>query len=68
MTHSLERTSPKGEDFVGRCVLCGKQGLPMTAALEKCPNPRNVTNEEAIINAIKGPNGGQQGGLDEPVR
>ena len=25
--HQLVRTSPKGEDFVGRCIACGSDGL-----------------------------------------
>jgi hypothetical protein len=35
-THGLERTSPKGGPFVGRCVYCKQEGLPMSAALEPC--------------------------------
>jgi hypothetical protein len=53
-THSLVRTSPKGQDFVGRCVLCGQEGLPMIAALLKCPNPRGVSNDQAVLDAILG--------------
>ena len=25
--HQLVRTSPKGEDFIGRCIACGREGL-----------------------------------------
>lgn len=35
--HVLERTSPKGERFVGRCVRCGQAGLPAVSAREPCP-------------------------------
>lgn len=56
-THSLERTSPKGEDFVGRCVLCGAKGLPMKAALERCENPTGVTQDGALLDAIGGHDG-----------
>lgn len=54
-THYLERTSAMGEPFIGRCVLCGATGLPMTAALVRCPNPAGKTADEALIDAIEGP-------------
>lgn len=34
--HVLERTSPKGEKFFGRCVRCGLANLPATAARDIC--------------------------------
>ncbi len=52
MTHSLERTSPKGERFIGRCVQCGKRDLPMSAALEQCQT--NTTPEDAVLRAVQG--------------
>jgi hypothetical protein len=55
MTHAIERTSPKSEPFVGYCTLCGKVGQPMAAALQPCPNPRGVTQDEAVLDAIRGP-------------
>jgi hypothetical protein len=54
-THSLERTSPMGGPFVGRCVLCGTEGLPASAALKMCENPELVTEDEALLQAIEGP-------------
>jgi hypothetical protein len=56
MKHAVHRTSPKGpgSPFIGRCVNCGKQGLPMSAALEDCENVRGVTEDEALIEAITG--------------
>lgn len=54
MKHSLRRTNPKGEAFVGTCVLCGETGLPMTAALRDCPNQRGLTHAEALIEALEG--------------
>lgn len=51
-THSLRRTNPKGEIFVGRCVQCGAEGLPFEAAREECINPGGVTQEQALIDAI----------------
>lgn len=34
--HILERTSPKGEKFLGACVRCGQTNLPAAAARELC--------------------------------
>lgn len=53
-THSLERTSPKGERFIGRCVLCGATDLPSSAALERCANPQRVSRDNALLDAIEG--------------
>ena len=50
--HSLERTSPKGQDFVGRCVQCGTTGL--TTPFGECKNPNKITVGDAIIAAIEG--------------
>lgn len=52
--HALERTSPKGEPFVGRCVLCGQENLTTANVTEPCPNPEGKTVVEAIIQAIEG--------------
>jgi hypothetical protein len=54
-THSLERTNPKGKKFVGRCVLCGATNLPAEAALWPCQNPRQVSQEDMLVEAIEGP-------------
>lgn len=35
-THGLERTSPMGEKFLGKCRYCGREGLPIGAALAPC--------------------------------
>jgi len=53
-THSLERTSPKGGPFLGRCVLCGAADLPSKAALWACPNPRGASSNRALLDAIEG--------------
>lgn len=53
--HSLERTSPKGEKFYGTCVLCGLEDLPLEAMRDECPNPRGVSQGDAVLDAIKGP-------------
>jgi hypothetical protein len=54
--HMIERTSPKGpgEKFVGTCRLCGTPNLPASAALQECPNQRDLTQDEALIEAITG--------------
>ena len=50
--HSLVRTSPKGGPFVGKCVLCGEEGLSLSAT-RWCPNPQSITEEQAVLTAIK---------------
>lgn len=59
MKHVVERTSPKGQDFIGVCRLCGKTGLPMTAALEECENIRGLTYREAFAETITGETQGE---------
>jgi hypothetical protein len=57
VSHSLERTSPKGPGmlFIGTCRLCGKTGLTFEdMKREICPNPRGVTADENLLNAVKG--------------
>lgn len=54
--HALERTSLKGpgSKFIGTCRLCGTPNLPISAALQECPNQRGLTQDEALIEAITG--------------
>lgn len=54
--HSLERTSPKrpGQQFIGYCTKCGKTGLTVANMGEECANPSGRTQDEALIEAIKG--------------
>jgi hypothetical protein len=54
MKHHVERTSPKGQDFIGTCRLCGKPNLKASAALEDCENVRGLTAEQAMVEAIRG--------------
>lgn len=54
-THALERTSPKGGPFVGYCTKCGKTGLPISAVHDECPNPSGITQTQAILSAVEGP-------------
>lgn len=59
MTHLhplVERTSPKGEPFLGKCPVCGKDGitfemLPSDACLAP---PYSMTREDAIVRAVLG--------------
>jgi hypothetical protein len=60
MKHSLERTSPKGpgQKFIGTCRLCGTPNLPASAVFDDCPNQRGLTEDEALMEAIEGPDAG----------
>jgi hypothetical protein len=55
VNHSLERTSPFGERFTGRCVNCGATELPSSAAMQLCPNPRRKSANELLLDAVIGP-------------
>ena len=61
MLHVIERTSPKGpgQKFIGTCRLCGKTGLTF-ADREPCPNPRGLTEEQALLDSLA-----ETGGSDE---
>lgn len=52
--HSLERTSPIGEMFVGRCVLCGKEGLTTASMVQECANPARISQDDAMLAALEG--------------
>lgn len=34
--HALKRINPKGEPFIGRCILCGRSGFTIEGAREEC--------------------------------
>ena len=51
----INRTSPKGQPFVGTCAACGKTGLTWEHMKEECENVRGLSQEEAVIEAIRGP-------------
>ncbi len=55
-THSIERTSPKGGPFIGRCVHCGKDGLTWSNMEEACANPAGTSQEEDLMAALEAPN------------
>jgi hypothetical protein len=52
--HSIERTSPKGQEFFGTCIRCGKKNLPAKAIYEECPNTKGMTSDEALVELVKG--------------
>ena len=53
MSHSLRRTSPKGQAFIGTCTKCGVENIPISRMHEDCANPANLTNEDALMIAIR---------------
>jgi hypothetical protein len=53
MTHALERTSPTGQPFVGRCVKCGTEWLKPGDALKSCMVDALISDEEALLRVIK---------------
>jgi hypothetical protein len=55
MAHLLvNRTSPKGEPFIGTCAACGKTGITFDNTDEYCENQRGLTQEQAVLEAIEG--------------
>jgi hypothetical protein len=53
MKHPLvNRTSPKGQPFLGTCATCGKTNIPFDkVSTEECDQP-NMTYEQAILAAL----------------
>jgi hypothetical protein len=53
-THSIIRTSPKGEgfEFIGKCSLCGTENLTPANVFEICDNPSKLLFEQVIIDII----------------
>ncbi len=35
-SHALKRINPKGEPFIGQCVICGRSGFAAEDALKEC--------------------------------
>lgn len=54
-THVLERTSPFGEPFIGKCVLCGAKNLTMNQSNDHCDNPCGIPAEVALAEAVSPP-------------
>jgi|RhiMethySRZTD1v2_1073278.scaffolds.fasta_scaffold118793_2 hypothetical protein len=55
--HAIERTSPKGpgQKFIGTCMRCGRTGLTSANMNEECENITGMTDDEALLKAIDGP-------------
>ena len=49
MTHAVERTSPLGTAFRGKCIKCGKENLGLSGALEDCPNDARMSDTQALL-------------------
>lgn len=54
--HVAIRVSPKGEDFLGKCLMCGKENLSMYDVNADC-NGNLMTYEEAIKIVMANPHG-----------
>lgn len=52
-THALRRTSPKGQNFVGTCMKCGQENIPVQKMHEPCVNPANLTQDDTLMLAIR---------------
>ena len=50
--HTLVRTSPKGQKFVGTCTKCGMEKLTFANMNDECPNVRNVTQEQSLLEVL----------------
>lgn len=52
--HALRRTSPKGpgQQFIGVCTLCGKEGLTFADMAAECENVRGLTSNEALVEIV----------------
>lgn len=53
--HSITRTSPKGDPFVGTCALCGTPNLTFDDMRTECENPRGLSTDEAVMEAVAPP-------------
>ena len=58
MKHPLvNRTSPKGsgKSFLGTCASCGKQNITFEMLpTDECENVRQMSQEEALLEAVTG--------------
>lgn len=50
MSHALTRTSPKGpgQQFLGTCIKCGLEDIPLSRMNEECVNVADITDGEAL--------------------
>lgn len=51
--HCIERTSPKGGQFIGTCSLCGQRRLTIADITRTCPNPSGLTDDQIVAQAIE---------------
>jgi hypothetical protein len=49
----VTRTSPAGQQFVGTCTSCGKTGITSSMMFEDCENPRDLSTEDALVEAVE---------------
>lgn len=54
--HALVRTNKIGEDFIGRCINCGAEGLRIQDmyAGDGCPNPAGRTQGQNLAAVLRG--------------
>lgn len=57
MKHHIQRTSPKGQDFIGTCLLCGTAGLTIDDARKECENVRGLDEAQALDEVLTGNSG-----------
>lgn len=53
MSHALTRTSPKGGSFIGKCIKCGIEDIPLSKIHEECVNPSGLSNTDSLMIMIK---------------
>jgi hypothetical protein len=51
--HSLRRTSPMGEDFLGTCVHCNKENLSFKDMNTECEFAKEDDFENDLIDVLK---------------
>lgn len=53
--HALRRTSPKGkgQPFIGVCIKCGQEDIPLDRMHEECPNVIDLTDAEVFHAVIQ---------------
>lgn len=54
MSHSLRRTSPKGGPFIGTCIKCGVENIPLDRMFTPCANPADLSLAETLMLSIEG--------------
>jgi hypothetical protein len=52
MTHIIDRTSPMGTSFIGKCRLCGKEGLRIADVNDECHSHPELSDDDRVLLAI----------------